>query len=79
MWSAHGEGNVHFPDAKIRAAILDRHLAPVRYVDDQGRETEVYPFNPNGAVFGSVRFRFDYCSVVVRLWFDPGSIVIRFR
>ena len=33
-------------------AVLDKDLAPLRYVDDSGAATEAYPFNPNGAVHG---------------------------
>lgn len=49
IWVAHGEGRAYFP----RKEILDRteamSLAPLRYVDDRGKVTEEYPFNPNGS------------------------------
>ncbi len=32
--------------------MLEKGLAPVRYVDDGGSVTEVYPFNPNGSPVG---------------------------
>lgn len=52
IWVAHGEGRVHFPDPSIMRGVLDRGLAPVRYVDDTGRPSESYPFNPNGSPEG---------------------------
>lgn len=52
VWSAHGEGHVIFPDQAVRKAVLDGAMAPLRYVDDQGNETEAYPFNPNGSPLG---------------------------
>ncbi|MGZ5125158.1 MAG: phosphoribosylformylglycinamidine synthase [Burkholderiales bacterium] len=47
---AHGEGYAEFADA----AALDaaRALVAVRYVDNRGRPTESYPFNPNGSPEG---------------------------
>ncbi|MGA7276924.1 MAG: phosphoribosylformylglycinamidine synthase [Desulfocapsaceae bacterium] len=48
----HGEGRLHFPDETIRQQVLDGALAPVVYVDDQGKPTESYPFNPNGSPLG---------------------------
>jgi phosphoribosylformylglycinamidine synthase len=47
---AHGEGYAEFADA----AALDaaRALVAVRYVDNRGRPTETYPFNPNGSPEG---------------------------
>jgi phosphoribosylformylglycinamidine synthase len=48
----HGEGRLHFPDERIKQQVLDRALAPVVYVDDQGNPTESYPFNPNGSPLG---------------------------
>ncbi len=49
---AHGEGRLIFPDAAIRARVLDDGLAAVAFVDDAGRPTEQYPFNPNGSPGG---------------------------
>ena len=48
----HGEGRLHFPDEQIRKQVLEQSLAPVVYVDDDGNQTEAYPFNPNGSPFG---------------------------
>jgi phosphoribosylformylglycinamidine synthase len=52
VWIAHGEGLAYFPDKKILDEIMDKKLAPIRYVDDEGKFTEKYPFNPNGSPFG---------------------------
>jgi phosphoribosylformylglycinamidine synthase len=53
-WVAHAEGRCLWPDQRIfsRAVSADRELAPIRFVDDDGNETEQYPFNPNGSRSG---------------------------
>lgn len=48
----HGEGKLHFPDARIRSQVIDQHLVPLVYTDGMGRATEQYPFNPNGSPDG---------------------------
>jgi phosphoribosylformylglycinamidine synthase len=52
IWVAHGEGRALFPDVGILDRVEDEGLAPLRYVDDDGRVTEAYPFNPNGSPRG---------------------------
>ncbi len=52
IWVAHGEGRALFPDAEIKKRIINSNLAPVRFVDDEKRTTEAYPFNPNGSPEG---------------------------
>ena len=52
VWVQHGEGRVHFPNAHVRARVLANGQVPLRYVDDEGAATEVYPFNPNGSETG---------------------------
>ncbi|KAK2168781.1 hypothetical protein LSH36_14g05035 [Paralvinella palmiformis] len=52
IWVAHGEGRIVFKDPSILDRILDEQLAPIRYVDDDGRPTELYPMNPNGSPAG---------------------------
>jgi phosphoribosylformylglycinamidine synthase len=52
VWVAHGEGLAHFPDKSILNEVIEKRLAPIRYVDDNGEFTEKYPFNPNGSPFG---------------------------
>jgi len=52
VWVAHGEGRAHFPHAPILESALASGLAPLRYVDDDNKPTEAYPFNPNGSTQG---------------------------
>jgi phosphoribosylformylglycinamidine synthase len=52
IWVAHGEGRALFPDTDILNRIEREKLAPIRFVDDEGRATEDYPFNPNGSPRG---------------------------
>eukprot|EP00238_Polyblepharides_amylifera_P004266 CAMPEP_0196596182 /NCGR_PEP_ID=MMETSP1081-20130531/84635_1 /TAXON_ID=36882 /ORGANISM="Pyramimonas amylifera, Strain CCMP720" /LENGTH=1408 /DNA_ID=CAMNT_0041921059 /DNA_START=152 /DNA_END=4378 /DNA_ORIENTATION=+ len=52
VWVAHGEGQLHFPDAAVEKEVLSNGLAPLRYVDDSGDVTESYPANPNGSPHG---------------------------
>jgi phosphoribosylformylglycinamidine synthase len=52
IWVAHGEGQAYFPAPKVLDEVLDKGLAPIRYVDDNGEITEAYPFNPNGSPLG---------------------------
>ncbi|MCB2217664.1 MAG: phosphoribosylformylglycinamidine synthase [Desulfobulbaceae bacterium] len=48
----HGEGRLIFPDPDLQATLVDQNLTPLVYVDDDGRSTERYPFNPNGSPAG---------------------------
>ncbi len=52
IWVAHGEGRGFFPGGDILDRVLEEGLAPVRFVDDDGRITHEYPFNPNGSPEG---------------------------
>jgi phosphoribosylformylglycinamidine synthase len=50
--TAHGEGYAEFSStAAVEKALADK-LVSVRYVDNHGRPTETYPFNPNGSPQG---------------------------
>ncbi|XP_062608746.1 phosphoribosylformylglycinamidine synthase-like isoform X1 [Saccostrea cucullata] len=49
MWSAHGEGRMVFRSEGIYQDMCRDNLIAVKYVDDQGKPTEVYPLNPNGS------------------------------
>jgi phosphoribosylformylglycinamidine synthase len=51
IWVAHGEGLAYFPDKKMFNE-CEQGLAPIRYVDDDSKVTEAYPFNPNGSPAG---------------------------
>ena len=48
--TAHGEGKAVFADA--RAMDAAKYLVAARYVDNRGRITETYPYNPNGSPQG---------------------------
>ncbi len=52
IWTAHGEGHLHCPDPEILSEARRKGLTPVAYVDDRGKPTEVYRFNPNSSPFG---------------------------
>jgi phosphoribosylformylglycinamidine synthase len=52
VWVAHGEGRAYFADNGILDRVLEKGLAPARFVDDEDRITEAYPFNPNGSPHG---------------------------
>ena len=60
IWSAHGEGQFEIKDPKLLDNIENIYLKenkkpnlfPIRYVDDDGKYTEKYPFNPNGSIKG---------------------------
>jgi len=46
---AHGEGRLIFPDETVRAVTVGNKLCAMSYVDDSGRDTNKYPFCPNGS------------------------------
>ncbi|KAK6145391.1 LOW QUALITY PROTEIN: hypothetical protein DH2020_022211 [Rehmannia glutinosa] len=52
VWAAHGEGRAYFPDDDVFGNVIKSNLAPVRYCDDNGNPTEIYPFNLNGSPLG---------------------------
>ena len=56
IWSAHGGGRLHCPDSSILNYAKQQGLTPVVYVDDEGKPTEKYRFNPNGSPFGISAF-----------------------
>jgi phosphoribosylformylglycinamidine synthase len=47
---AHGEGYASFGNAKKLKAVQE--LVTLRYVDNTGKPTEIYPLNPNGSPQG---------------------------
>jgi phosphoribosylformylglycinamidine synthase len=47
---AHGEGYAEFADAAALAAA--QPIVALRYVDNRGRATEIYPYNPSGSPQG---------------------------
>jgi phosphoribosylformylglycinamidine synthase len=52
IWVAHGEGRAFFPNPTMMDRVEHEQLAPIRFVDDDCRITERYPFNPNGSPRG---------------------------
>ncbi|KAF8064017.1 CobB/CobQ-like glutamine amidotransferase domain-containing protein [Lyophyllum atratum] len=49
---AHGEGRVAFASEDQRQRLEGQGLVAVRYIDSQGKPTELYPSNPNGSPGG---------------------------
>ncbi|HEY3326489.1 MAG TPA: phosphoribosylformylglycinamidine synthase [Novimethylophilus sp.] len=49
---AHGEGFAEFSGASTVELALEQRLVAVRYVENTGKPTETYPFNPNGSAGG---------------------------
>ena len=56
IWSAHGGGRLYCKNPKILSDAREQGLTPVAYVDDVGKPTEKYRFNPNGSPFGITAF-----------------------
>lgn len=50
VWVAHGEGRFTFKDDAVLKKLKERECLPIRYVDDYGKPTDVYPLNPNGSI-----------------------------
>ncbi|HHB12582.1 MAG TPA: phosphoribosylformylglycinamidine synthase, partial [Chromatiales bacterium] len=48
---AHGEGRALFTENTAQA-VMDAGLVALRYVDNTGKPTERYPYNPNGSPLG---------------------------
>lgn len=51
--TAHGEGRAHFatPNSSPQS-LYNESLVSLRYVDNYGKQTEQYPYNPNGSPMG---------------------------
>ncbi|KAI8330891.1 phosphoribosylformylglycinamidine synthase [Chlamydoabsidia padenii] len=54
---AHGEGRAQFKSAMDQQAFAAEQLTCVRYVDNYGKPTQQYPFNPNGSPDGIAGIR----------------------
>ncbi|MBI2854208.1 MAG: phosphoribosylformylglycinamidine synthase [Chloroflexi bacterium] len=52
VWVSHGEGRFLCPDGSILSEVERQGLAPIRFVDDERKVSEAYPFNPNGSISG---------------------------
>jgi phosphoribosylformylglycinamidine synthase len=59
--TAHGEGRAHFPPAPTSTSspstLYNENLVSMRYVDNYGKQTEKYPYNPNGSPQGITAVR----------------------
>ncbi len=49
---SHGEGRAEFADDNAPVRVLREQLVALRYVDNYGDPTEIYPANPNGSPLG---------------------------
>lgn len=49
---AHGEGRIDLPEDQLPNPEDPASIAVLRYIDNYGRPTERYPFNPNGSIAG---------------------------
>ena len=49
---AHGEGFADFSRTGLSAGLVRGRLVTLRYVNNRGKPTERYPFNPNGSAGG---------------------------
>lgn len=52
VWVAHGEGRFTFKDDSTYNKLEEQNCICLRYVDDSGNPTGVYPMNPNGSFNG---------------------------
>lgn len=43
---------MQFRSTEAQQKLIAASLAPLRYVDDSGAPTEIYPMNPNGSALG---------------------------
>ncbi|MCL1856715.1 MAG: phosphoribosylformylglycinamidine synthase [Kiritimatiellaeota bacterium] len=50
--TAHAEGRATFADDAAKAALVNARCAALRYVDNYGKPTERYPYNPDGSEGG---------------------------
>lgn len=49
VWVAHGEGRCFWPDQAVHDKAIAENCIPMKYVDDDGEPSMVYPYNPNGS------------------------------
>ena len=54
--TAHGEGRAHFSSSASSPStpqtLYNENLVSLRYIDNYGKQTETYPYNPNGSPMG---------------------------
>ena len=61
-WVSHKEGQVWLADEATEKYIRDNNLITLVFVDNNGKPTMKYPFNPNGSLDGWIGF----CDVTGR-------------
>jgi phosphoribosylformylglycinamidine synthase len=49
---AHGEGLAQFNNLSLAHTVTEQQHVALRYIDNRGRVTQAYPFNPNGSPLG---------------------------
>lgn len=73
---AHGEGRAQFKSDESMNRFLHDNLTALRYVDNYGKATEKYPFNPNGSPDGITGIRTPNGRVLAMMP-HPERVVIR--
>ncbi|KAK7205556.1 CobB/CobQ-like glutamine amidotransferase domain-containing protein [Myxozyma melibiosi] len=73
---AHGEGRASFESAEQLKQLTQDGLAVVRYVDNYGKITEKYPYNPNGSPGGITGVR-NQNGRVLALMPHPERVVFK--
>ncbi len=49
---AHGEGRAEMPEGIQPESLYEQNLVSMRYIDNNGKSTQMYPLNPNGSPMG---------------------------
>jgi phosphoribosylformylglycinamidine synthase len=49
---SHGEGRTHYQNENAFKTVSNQRLPALRYIDNYGNPTEVFPKNPNGSACG---------------------------
>lgn len=73
---AHGEGRAQFKNEESMTKFLHDNLTALRYVDNYGKATEKYPWNPNGSPDGITGVRTPNGRVLAMMP-HPERVVIR--
>lgn len=73
---AHGEGRASFENAEQAKKLTQDGLVAVRYVDNYGKITEKYPYNPNGSPGGITGVR-NHNGRVLALMPHPERVVFK--
>lgn len=59
VWVAHGEGRFTFRNQKVLEKLKEQHCLAIKYTDDNGIPTNIYPMNPNGSI-GKKKINFNF-------------------